>query len=126
MGHGDLVATVRISHIRWVNTFRIEIGGDAGYVHIDGRGGSYGPQVARFGRRWAWNDGRGRSQRESEEVQDFGPGNQSLEVETGEVLRRWASPAVVPAAAGAPGPATFADGVRIAELCDQMYAAIGR
>jgi predicted dehydrogenase len=123
MRHGDLVATVRVSHIRWVNSFRIEIGGDAGYLHIDGRGGSYGSQVARFGRRWAWNDGRGLSQRESEEVEDFGLANQSLDVETAEVLRCWSGAAATALGPG-PGPATFADGVRIAELCDRMYAAI--
>jgi 1,5-anhydro-D-fructose reductase (1,5-anhydro-D-mannitol-forming) len=131
MSHGDLMATVRVSHIRWVNTFRIEIGGDGGYVHIDGRGGSYGPQVARFGRRWAWNDGRGHTQRESEETNDFGLANRSLDVETAEVIRRWSMPGVAAdqignaASEAGPGPATFADGVRIAELCDQMYAAIG-
>jgi 1,5-anhydro-D-fructose reductase (1,5-anhydro-D-mannitol-forming) len=123
LGHGELLATVRVSHIRWVNTFRIEIGGDAGYVHIDGRGGSYGSQVVRFGRRWAWNDGRKLSQRESEEVRDFGPANQSLDVEMAEVVRRWAGRAGAADDTG-PGPATFADGVRIAELCDRMYAAI--
>jgi predicted dehydrogenase len=122
MNHDDLLATVRVSHIRWVNTFRIEIGGDDGYLFIDGRGGSYGPQQARFGRRWGWNDGSGRNQRETEQITDYGPRNDSLDVELAAVVDRWTG-----AAAGdptLPGPATLAEGLRIAELCAEMYAAL--
>ena len=123
MGHDDLLATVRVSHVRWVNTFRIEVNGDDGYAHIEGRGGSYGPQRVRFGRRWAWNDGTGRSQRETEEATDFGPANISLDHELEAVVDRWngnAAPVV-----DGPGPATLADGVRVSELCDEMYASLG-
>ena len=123
MGHGDLLATVRVSHVRWVNTFRIEVNGDEGYAYIEGRGGSYGPQRVRFGRRWAWNDGTGRSQRETEEAIDFGPGNVSLDLELEAVVTRWSGAANPPV--GGPGPATLADGVRVSELCNQMYASLG-
>lgn len=121
MQAGATMATVRVSHIRWVNTFRIEIGGDDGYVHIEGRGGSYGPQQARFGRRWAWNDGTGRSQRQTEVLSDFGPGNDSLDRELEAVVDRWLG-----AVAGSEPtePATLADGVRVAELCDEMYRSL--
>jgi predicted dehydrogenase len=123
LGHGGLLATTRVSHIRWVNTFRIEIGGDAGYLHIEGRGGSYGAQTVRFGRRWGWNDGTGRGQRETEETQDFGIRNDSLDVEMAAIVNRWnGSPAT--AAAGA-GPATFEAGLKVAALCDEMYQRIG-
>lgn len=120
LGHGELLATARVSHIRWINTFRIEIGGDAGYAIIEGRGGSYGAQTVRFGKRWGWNDGSGRAQRETEETRDFGAGNESLDVEMAAVVDRWNG-----GAAGASGPATFADGVTVAELCDEMYQRIG-
>jgi predicted dehydrogenase len=122
MTHDDLLATVRVSHIRWVNTFRIEIGGDDGYLFIDGRGGSYGPQQTRFGRRWGWNDGTGRSQRETEQATDYGPRNDSLDVELAAVVDHWQG--VAAADPELPGPATLADGLRIAELCAEMYAAL--
>jgi predicted dehydrogenase len=124
LARGSLLATVRISHIRWINTFRIEIGGDDGYVHIEGRGGSYGSQQARFGRRWGWNDGTGRNQRDTETLSDYGSRNDSLDVEVGAVVERWTG-AKLRVDEG-PGPASLADGVRIAELCDQLYAAIPR
>ena len=122
LGHGDLLSSTRVSHIRWINTFRIEIGGDAGYAIIEGRGGSYGPQTVRFGKRWGWNDGSGRAQRETEEARDFGAGNDSLDVEMAAVIDRWNGAAP---SDGAYGPATFDDGVRVAELCDEMYQRIG-
>jgi predicted dehydrogenase len=120
MSAGPVLATARVSHIRWVNTFRIEVGGDAGYLNIEGRGGSYGAQQARFGRRWAWNDGTRRTQRETEELTDYGTANVSLDLELNAVVARWLGEAP----GEAPGPATLADGVRIAELCDRMYAAL--
>lgn len=122
LGHGELLSTTRVSHIRWINTFRIEIGGDAGYAIIEGRGGSYGAQTVRFGKRWGWNDGSGRAQRETEEARDFGAGNDSLDVEMAAVVDRWNDGAP---SDDASGPATFDDGVRVAELCDEMYQRIG-
>lgn len=123
LGHGELIATARVSHIRWINTFRIEIGGDAGYAIIEGRGGSYGAQTVRFGKRWGWNDGSGRAQRETEETRDFGAGNDSLDVEMAAVVDRW-SGGSAPGVDG-PGPATFEAGVAVAGLCDEMYQRIG-
>ena len=75
----------------------------------------------RFGKRWAWNDGTGRSQRETEDAIDFGPGNVSLDEELAAVVARWSGEA---APAGGSRPATLADGVRIAALCDEMYASL--
>ena len=69
---GGLIATLRVSHIRWVNTLRLEVSGDDGYAIGTGRGGTYGPQRVRFGRRWAWNDASGRAQRETERVLELG------------------------------------------------------
>lgn len=124
MGHGDLIATVRVSHVRWVNTFRIEVNGDDGYAHIEGRGGSYGPQRVRIGRRWGWNDGTGRTQRETEDATDFGPANVSLDRELEVVVGLWSGQTA--SFADGPGPATLADGLRIAELCDEMYASLAK
>jgi predicted dehydrogenase len=123
-GHGNLLATARVSHIRWINTFRIEIGGDSGYVIIEGRGGSYGAQTIRYGRRWGWNDGSGRAQRETEERRDYGVQNDSLDVEMAAVVDRWNGGAAT-SSRGGPDPATFDAGARIAQLCDEMYLFIG-
>lgn len=116
-----ILATVRSSRIRWVNTFRIEIVGDDGYALVEGRGGTYGPQTVRFGKRWGWNDGSGRSQRASEDVRNFGDANASFDDELGAVLDSWRDP-------GRPlpelHPCTFAEGLRVAQLTDALYAQL--
>jgi len=118
---GDVVASLRLSHVRWVNTFRIEVSGEEGYAIIEGRGGTYGAQTVRFGRRWAWRDS-GAAQRDTEEVHDFGSENVSLDAELEAVLRAWRGE---PAAPG-PTPCTMDEAVAVAELCDELYALIGR
>jgi predicted dehydrogenase len=114
---GPLLASLRVSLVRWVNTFRVELSGDDGYAIVEGRGGSYGPQVLRVGRRWGWNDGSERSQKETEETLDFGPRDDSLDVELGAVVAHWsgAVPPISPT-----GPATFREALRVAELCEAM------
>jgi 1,5-anhydro-D-fructose reductase (1,5-anhydro-D-mannitol-forming) len=114
----NLIATVRVSHIRWISTFRLEFLGEEGYALIEGRGGNYGPQVVRLGKRWGWNDGSGRSQRETEEVYDFGIEDHSLEEELEAVVDRWLRTDVRD---DQPRPATIADGLAVARLCDHMY-----
>jgi len=114
--------SLRVSLIRWVNTFRLEFVGEDGYALVDGRGGTYGPQTLRVGRRWGWNDGSGRTQRATEEVFDFGPANISLDDEMAAVARVWLTGKVSQELAH---PATIAEAVRVAELCDAMYAKIG-
>jgi 1,5-anhydro-D-fructose reductase (1,5-anhydro-D-mannitol-forming) len=117
-----LIATLRISHIRWVNTFRVEVFGEDGYAIAEGRGGNYGSMTLRVGRRWAWTRTGVISQRDSEEVRDFGSDNQSLRDEFADVLAHWrgAKPA-----AGDPHPATMSEARRVTELCEQLYASIG-
>jgi predicted dehydrogenase len=121
---GDtLLGSVRVSHVRWVNTFRIEVFGDDGYAILDGRGGNYGDLTARFGRRWAWHGApAGTAQRATERTFDAGREDRSLEAELEAVLRAWLGES--PAATAHPGPATIADGVRIARLCDDLYARL--
>jgi 1,5-anhydro-D-fructose reductase (1,5-anhydro-D-mannitol-forming) len=116
-----VIATVRISHIRWVNTLRVEAFGERGYVLAEGRGGNYGPMTLRVGRRWAWTDVGARSQRDSELVRDYGARNDSLRDELADVVARWRGedPTV-----GEPHPATMSEGRRITELCERLYSRI--
>ncbi|MCZ4491294.1 MAG: hypothetical protein QOH30_1568 [Baekduia sp.] len=120
--HERLIATVRVSHVRWVNTFRIEVIGEDGYGIAEGRGGNYGDQTLRLGRRWAWAEPGAGGQRDSEARHDFGPGNVSLVEELGAVLARWRGE---PPASG-PAPATFAEALAVTALCDAVYERIGR
>ena len=119
---GRTLVSLRVSLIRWVNTFRLEFIGEDGYALIDGRGGTYGSQTLRLGRRWGWNDGTGRTQRATEEVFDFGPANISLDDEMSAVALTWLTGQE---SSGSSHPATLAEAVRVAQLCDSMYAKIG-
>jgi 1,5-anhydro-D-fructose reductase (1,5-anhydro-D-mannitol-forming) len=118
---GQTIVSLRVSLVRWVNTFRLEFVGEDGYALVDGRGGTYGPQTLRLGRRWGWNDGSGRSQRQTEQVFDFGSANVSLDDEMSAVALAWLSGA---SNESQPHPATMGEAVRVAELCDAMYAMI--
>jgi 1,5-anhydro-D-fructose reductase (1,5-anhydro-D-mannitol-forming) len=120
--HEQLLATVRVSHIRWVNTFRIEVYGDDGYAVIEGRGGNYGPQRIRIGRRWAWSEGEGLSQRETEEVHDFGLDDPSFADELEAVVLRWVGE---PPAATVLAPATLDEALGVMELCEELYERLG-
>jgi 1,5-anhydro-D-fructose reductase (1,5-anhydro-D-mannitol-forming) len=117
---GRVIATVRISHIRWVNTFRVEAIGEDGYAIADGRGGNYGPMSLRVGRRWAWAD-TGVSQRESETVRAYGVRNDSLRDELAAIVTRWRGEAVPTCG---PHPATMSEGRGITELCERLYPQI--
>lgn len=118
--HDDLLATVRVSHIRWVNTFRIEAVGEEGYAIAEGRGGNYGPLTLRLGKRWAWKDS-GLRQRETEDVRHFGTENESLRDELEAVVRHWLGEKPEGTA-----PATIDEALAVAELSDSMYDRIGR
>ena len=115
------MATVRVSHIRWVNTFRVEVIGEDGYAIAEGRGGNYGPMRLRIGRRWAWSEPGARSQRETEAAHDFGSNNESLRDELAGVLSAWRA---VTSADGLIHPATMAEGRAVTELCEQLYARL--
>jgi predicted dehydrogenase len=115
------IATVRVSHIRWVNTFRVEAFGDDGYAIAEGRGGNYGPMTLRVGRRWAWTDPGAVSQRESEIVRDYGARNDSLRDELADVVALWHGGETP---AGAPGPASMREARGVTELCERLYRRI--
>jgi 1,5-anhydro-D-fructose reductase (1,5-anhydro-D-mannitol-forming) len=117
-----LLVTLRISHIRWINTFRIEIFGEDGYCITEGRGGNYGPMTVRFGKRWGWESGRGVTQRESETLRDFGTTDGSFHDELAEIVNLWSTgqPAVHDVR-----PATFSDACTVLELLEELYARIG-
>jgi len=117
----QLLATVRISHIRWVNTFRVELVGDDGYAIAQGRGGNYGPMELRIGRRWAWSEPGAGSQSETEERSDFGSENASLRDELAAVLRAWRTGAQP---VGPIHPATMAEGKAVTALCEALYGRL--
>ena len=119
---GQLLATVRVSHIRWVNTFRIETFGETGYAIAEGRGGNYGPMTLRLGDRWGWTRADGTSQLETEEQLDFGTQDASMRAELEAVVAAWRSD---DGRAGTPHPATMAEARAVTELCDSLYARIG-
>ena len=118
----NLIGTVRASRIRWLNTFRVEVHGEDGYAIAEGRGGNYGPMTMRLGRRWAWRDQGVVSQRDSEEVRDFGQQDASLSDELTAILSAWtgAGPQV-----GFPAPAQMAEARAITELFEQLSPRIG-
>jgi 1,5-anhydro-D-fructose reductase (1,5-anhydro-D-mannitol-forming) len=113
-----LLATVRVSHIRWVNTFRVEVIGEDGYAMAEGRGGNYGPMRLRIGKRWAWSEPGAGSQRETEEKQDFGTEDLSLRDELEAVVRAWHCG---DHEEGAVRPATMEEGRGVTELCEALY-----
>ncbi len=114
----QLLATVRVSHIRWVNTFRLEVVGEDGYAIAEGRGGNYGSMELRLGRRWAWNEPGAGSQRESEELHEFGSDNVSLRDELDAVLSAWRTGRQD---AGPVHPATMAEGRAVTECAEELY-----
>jgi predicted dehydrogenase len=119
---GKLIASIRISHIRWVNTFRVEVFGEDGYGIAEGRGGNYGAITLRVGQRWGWANVEGLSQRDTEVSYDFGLRDQSLRDELAAVVACWRGN-------GLPGedshPATMSEARRVTELCDRLYERIG-
>jgi len=116
-----LLVTLRVSHIRWINTFRIEMFGEDAYCIAEGRGGNYGPMILRFGKRWGWANGRGVTQRESEEVWHFGAADLSLRDELAEVTHSWRTGQV---ADHNFHPATFAEARAVIELLDELRARV--
>ena len=114
-----LLVTLRVSHIRWINTFRIEVFGEDAYCIAEGRGGNYGPMTLRFGKRWGWASDRGLTQRESETVRDFGTTDMSLRDELAEVIHWWRTGQMADQDFH---PATFAEARAVIELLDELYA----
>jgi 1,5-anhydro-D-fructose reductase (1,5-anhydro-D-mannitol-forming) len=119
--HERTIATMRASHIRWVNTFRVELFGEDGYAIAEGRGGNYGPMTLRIGQRWGWTTPGVTGQRESEQTWNFGEHNDSLHDELTDVVARWNGddPSV-----SQPRPASMSEAREITELCEQLYTMI--
>lgn len=115
----QLLVSLRVSHIRWINTFRIELFGEDGYCLAEGRGGNYGPMILRLGKRWGWDADRDLTQRESEAVEEFGTTDLSLRDELAEVTRSWRTDRLPDHAFH---PATFAEARAVVELLDELYA----
>lgn len=117
----DILATVRTSHIRWVNTFRVEAFGEDGYAIAEGRGGNYGAMTLRVGERWGWRRDGVAGQRESETTEEFGIENTSLSDELAAVVRAWQGEV---ARTDVVGPATVGDGRVVTELCSELYGRL--
>jgi predicted dehydrogenase len=49
--HKGQVAMMHTGWTQWKNVFSFEVFGEAGYLIVEGRGGSYGPVTLRFGKR---------------------------------------------------------------------------
>lgn len=113
-----MLATVRVSHIRWINTFRIEVVGEDGYALAEGRGGNYGRMRLTLGRRWAWSEPGAGSQRDTEDRRDFGDENLSFRDELQSVLGAWR---VGERASSTVHPATMSEGRAVTELCQHLY-----
>ena len=116
---GATISSVRVSHVRWINTFRVELFGEDGYAIAEGRGGNYGPMTLRLGRRWGWMQAGVANQRESEQTWDYGEHNDSLQAELSEVVSRWQGRA--PSFAW-PQPASMGEAREVTELCESLYA----
>ncbi len=110
------IATVRVSHVRWVNTFRLEIFGEEGYAICDGRGGHYGEMTLRTGTRWGWQSSS--SQAASEALTSFGLEDASFEDEMRAVVSRWSG------GTSELEPASLERGLRVAEIVDDMYGRL--
>jgi 1,5-anhydro-D-fructose reductase (1,5-anhydro-D-mannitol-forming) len=114
-----VLITLRVSHIRWINTFRLELFGEDAYCIAEGRGGNYGPMILRFGERWGWTGSGSATQKESERVHDFGITDTSLRDELAYVTRMWR---VGEVADRNVHPASFAEARAVIELLEKLYA----
>jgi predicted dehydrogenase len=74
------------SIVSWRTRFRIEVIGVDGYVIVNGRGRSEGPQTIVSGKRWGWQSGI--SQTESEQMVTCMRKDNSIEIETQAWLNR--------------------------------------
>lgn len=83
----DMFGTIynlQSSICRWRNNFRIEVNGTDGYGIVEGRGGNYGRQIYKRGKRWGWLCGK--SQKETEELVIDYCGEDSFYEETKAIL----------------------------------------
>jgi predicted dehydrogenase len=71
---------ISISLVAWRTRFHIEVLGSEGYIIINGRGRTDGPQSYTLGKRWGWQDHR--SQIDSEETRVLAITDNSLSEET--------------------------------------------
>jgi 1,5-anhydro-D-fructose reductase (1,5-anhydro-D-mannitol-forming) len=68
-----------VSVVSWKTRFEIEIIGTDGYLKLNGRGRSDGPQTITYGERWGWMNGK--SQIDSETTRTVATSDESLALE---------------------------------------------
>lgn len=105
------IGTIRVSMVRWLNEFRMEIHGEDSYAILTGRGGFYGTMILEIGKRWAWHSS-GLNQVATEEIPVFQRDDTSVEDETESVLKHWLGKSDSIAA-------TLSDAVAVMRLCEE-------
>ncbi|MDO8462170.1 MAG: Gfo/Idh/MocA family oxidoreductase, partial [Deltaproteobacteria bacterium] len=110
----NVTAFIQSSITEWRNKFRLEIIGTDGYINVEGRGGSYGPQRIAYAQKWWWL----KSPPAEEIVETYPDGDESFYEETKEfiaAIREERQPI-----------GNGKDGLRAAEIIDQLYEAKNR
>ncbi|MBI2339909.1 MAG: Gfo/Idh/MocA family oxidoreductase [Deltaproteobacteria bacterium] len=79
---GGIIAFVQTSITEWRNKFSFEAIGTDGYIKVEGRGGSYGPQTIRHAPRWGWL----KTPPAEETLETFPEGDESFYEETKEFV----------------------------------------
>lgn len=110
----NVTTFVQSSITEWRNKFRLEIIGTDGYIRVEGRGGSYGAQQLTYAPKWWWL----KSPPAEEVVETYPNGDESFYEETKEfveAIRQGRQPI-----------GNGRDGLRVAEIVDQLYEAKNR
>jgi predicted dehydrogenase len=74
------IVNLSVSLVAWKTRFSVEVIGTDGYIQVNGRGRSDGPQTLTIGERWGWRSGK--SQVESEIKSTVALKDDSLTLET--------------------------------------------
>ena len=109
----DQTISAHFSITEWKSLFRLEVFGTDGYMILEGRSRSYGPQTVRFGKRWFWLDST------EEQKWDFSVEDTSFYEELKAFLEKIEGKEN--SCLAAPG-----DGLRAMEIVEKLYEAEGK
>jgi predicted dehydrogenase len=65
------IFNTQVSFNRWKNIFKLEINGTEGYGVVEGKGGNYGAQSYKMGKRWGWLSGKPQAETETIIVDNY-------------------------------------------------------